>query len=54
MGIGPSPRQSPSYERHHDVHVRKQSTDLQYHDGIHALQESYSRTIADKHCVYEV
>ena len=54
MGARPGTRQSSSHERHHDVHVRQQSPNLQYHDGIHALQESHSRITADKYRLYEV
>ena len=54
MGTRPGSGQSAPHERHHDVHVRQQSPNLQYHDGIHALQEPHSRTATNEYCVYQV
>lgn len=40
LGNSARPLETDPYECHHDVHVRKQPPDLQYHDGFYALQGS--------------
>lgn len=42
LGNRHGPVKATPHERDHDVHVRKQSTDLQYHDGIYVVQGAYS------------
>lgn len=42
------------HERNHDVHVWKQPANLQYHDGFHALQGSYTRLDSHQSRVCEI
>lgn len=37
VGSRHGPVETDPHERHYDVHVRKQSTDIQYHDGSYAV-----------------
>lgn len=41
MGGRLGSRQRSTHDWHHDVHVRKLAADLQHHDGIHGIQESF-------------
>jgi hypothetical protein len=54
MGAGPRARQTTTHERDHDVHVRQLAADLQYHDGLHVVQESHSRPYQYESGLHEV
>lgn len=41
VGTCTCPSQIAPDERNHDVHVWQLTADLQHHDGLHALHESY-------------
>ena len=48
LGNRARPGEIPPDERDHDVHVRQLFTDLQHHDGIHAIQEPNRRAVVDQ------
>jgi len=48
------PRQGNPDECCHDVHVGKQSANLQHHDGVHAVQESDTKPDADQSSLHKV
>jgi hypothetical protein len=54
MGTCSRPRKSLTYERNNDVHVRKQSTDILYNDGVYAIQESDTSVTTDERSVPKV
>lgn len=54
MGSRPRTLQTDSHERNHDVHVRQQSTNLQHHDGIHALQGPHPGSNRYKRAILEI
>lgn len=54
MGNRARSGESTAYECDHDVHVWEQSADLQYHDGVHVIQEPRAEPDADESSIYEV
>lgn len=46
MGAGSWAGETVTYERNNDVYVRELAADIQYHDGLHDVQDTSHRSTA--------